>query len=207
MKRTLRPLALTIALYCSLPTASAAVLVYTAALDGPSEPTDSPGTGSAMVTYDNVAHTMRVQASFTGLEAMTHGTPPVASATTMAHIHAPTAAAFSGTASVATQTPSFSGFPLGVLSGSMDTTFDLTLASTYNAPFLTAAGGSTATAETNFFTYMGSGRAYFNIHSNAHGGGEIRGFFSLVPEPATFALTGMALVGLASVARRRRAAT
>src|SRR3954467_1051540 len=80
--------------------ASAAVVVYTTHMDGPTEGTPSLGTGNGTITYDNVAHTMRVQASFTGLSGTT----------TASHIHAPTAVPFAGTASVATQTPSFSGF-------------------------------------------------------------------------------------------------
>lgn len=56
--------------------------------------------------------------------------------TTASHIHAATAVAGVGTAGVATQTPSFSGFPLGVKAGAMDTTFDMTLASSFNASYI-----------------------------------------------------------------------
>ena len=169
---------------------SAAVIVYTTHMDGPTEGTPSLGQGDATVTYDNTAHTMRVQATFAGLSGTT----------TAAHIHAPTPAPFSGTASVATQTPSFSGFPLGVTAGAMDTTFDLTLNSSWNAPFITANGGTPAGAEAAFFNHMNSGRAYFNIHSSQFGGGEIRGF---IPEPG--ALTLLAAGAIVGVIRRRRA--
>lgn len=172
--------------------ASAAILTYTANLDGLSEspPNVSPGTGFTTVTHDTVLHTMRVQASFSGLLGTT----------TASHIHGATAIAFAGTAGVATQTPSFSGFPLGVTSGTMDTTFDLTLASSWNASYITANGGSPGTAEAAFFAAMDTGRTYLNIHSSFAGGGEIRGF--LVPAPgAVFMLGSMAgIVGL----RRRR---
>jgi hypothetical protein len=185
-----------VAVLCAAPLASAAVLTYTADLDGPSEspPNASPGTGFAQVDYDNVAHTMRVQANFTGLTGTT----------TAAHIHAPVLdPPAPPTANVATQTPSFTGFPLGVTAGSMDTTFDLTMASSWRAGYITENGGTPAGAEAAFAQALDQGRAYFNIHTSTFGGGEIRGFLQLIPEPAAAALAGIAAVAL--IARRRRA--
>jgi len=171
-------------------TTQAALIQYTANMDGPSEapPNASPGTGVAFADYDDVAHTLHVGANFSGLVA----------GTTAAHIHAPTAVPGAGTASVATQTPSFSGFPLGVTAGVFDNTFDLTLASSWNPSYIAANGGTPAGAEAAFALALAQGRAYFNIHSSAFPGGEIRGF--LVPEPATIALLGCATLLL----RRRR---
>src|SRR5262245_5404657 len=76
------------------------------------------GTGAVQVDLDDVAHTMRVQANWSGLSGTT----------TIAHIHAPTALPLTGTANVATQLPSFSAFPVGVTAGTFDQTLDLTLA-------------------------------------------------------------------------------
>src|ERR1700687_5877992 len=89
--------------------------VYDATLTGPSEspPNASPGTGFAEVTLNLVLHTMRVQVSFSGLTA----------GDTAAHIHAATASPGTGTAGVATQTPTFVSFPTGVTSGTYDNTF------------------------------------------------------------------------------------
>lgn len=173
--------------------ANAQVVSFQAFLDGPSEspPNASPGTGIANVTMDLTAHTMRVESTFQGLTGVT----------TASHIHAATTTPFTGTAGVATQTPSFSGFPLGVSSGSMDTTFDMTLSSSFNAPFITNNGGTTGSAEAALFAAMSSGRAYFNIHSSTFGGGEIRGFFRIVPSAGSLSL--MAMGGLCAIRRRR----
>ena len=184
----------------------AVVLTFNATLDGPSESpaNDSPGTGTATVVYDSVAHTMQVSASFSNLLLVTAAGLP--SATTAAHIHAPTAVAGAGTPGVATQTPSFAGFPLGVTSGSFINTFDLTQASSFNAPFVTAHGGTLAGAEAAFVQYLNSGQAYFNIHTNAFGSGEIRGFLApaaSVPD-ASGSTASLLLLGLALLAFGRR---
>lgn len=171
----------------------AAILVYTTTLNGANEapPNASPGIGTGTLTFDTTANTMRVQATFSGLVG----------ATTAAHIHAATAVPGAGTAGVATQTPSFTGFPLGVTSGSMDTTFDMTLASSWNAAYITANGGTPASAAAAFMAAVDSGRAYLNIHSQFVGSGEIRGFWAPVPTPGVLGLAGIA--GLAAACRRR----
>lgn len=155
--------------------ADAAVLVYTTSMDGPSEspPVPSPGIGSATVTIDTDLHTMRVQATFSDLVGTT----------TVAHIHGPTLVAFSGTASVMTTTPSFPLWPVGVMAGSYDQTFDLTAASSYNPAFVTANGGSLAATEAAFLLAIAEGKAYFNVHSSFRPGGEIRGFLTPAPVP------------------------
>jgi len=170
--------------------AFAALITYTATLDGPSEsPVNaSPGTGSASVDIDTVLNTMRVQASFSGLLGNT----------TASHIHAPTAVAGTGTAGIATTTPTFTGFPLGVTAGSYDHLFDLTLVSSYNPSFITAHGGTVASAEIDLLAYLADGKAYFNIHTNVFPGGEIRGFLTStsVPEPSTMLLLGSGIIVL-----------
>ncbi len=138
---------------------------------------------------------MRVQASFSGLLGNT----------TASHIHAATTVPGAGTAGVATQTPSFSGFPLGVTAGSMDTTFDMTLASSYNPAYVTANGGTPASAFTALRAAIANGQAYLNIHTASFPGGEIRGFLgAAAPEPGAIALLGLAAVPGIAVLRRRQ---
>ncbi len=71
-------------------------------------------------------------------------------------------------------TPSFAGFPLSVRAGTYDNTFDMTLAGSYSAAFITAQGGSVGQAQSVLFAGMASGTAYFNIHSSVFPSGEIR---------------------------------
>ena len=169
-------------------TALAAVITYDATLNGTNEspPNASPGTGTAQVVVDTVAQTMFVDVVFSGL----------AGTTTASHIHCCTATPGTGTAGVATTTPTFAGFPLMVTSGTYMNTLDLTLASSYNPAFVTANGGTLASAEATLLAGLAAGDAYLNIHSTVVPGGEIRGFLIATPEPATLLLTGSALLGL-----------
>jgi len=176
-------------------TANAQQEIFFANLNGPSEfPTNnSPGTGSATVTLDLALMTMRVQVDFTGLTGTT----------TASHIHGPTAMAFEGTAGVATTTPTFANFPLGVTSGSYDNTLDLTLSSSFNPAFVTANGGSVAASAAALISAIEQGKSYLNIHTSTFGGGEIRGFLAAVPEPCTLTLLGAGGVALLFAARRK----
>lgn len=148
--------------------------------------TGGSGSGTGTVNYDDVAHSLQLQASWSGLSGTT----------TISHIHSPTVAPFTGTAGVATTTPTLVGFPAGVNSGTFSTTLDLTLASSWNASYVTAKGGTTALAETAFASEIAQGLAYWNIHTSTFGGGEINGFLIAVPEPSSFALMALGAAGL-----------
>jgi hypothetical protein len=176
--------------------AEAIPITFTTDLLGSAEdpPNDSPGTGTATVVFDLDALTMLVEADFQDLVA----------GTTAAHIHCCTTDPFEGNVGVATQTPSFSLFPLGVTAGTFSQLFDLTLDSSWNPAFITANGGTTAGATAALAAGLGSGRAYFNIHTSTFPGGEIRGFLTPVAEPSTLALLGLAGLGTLFLATRRR---
>jgi len=190
MKRIL----LSVIMASCLVSARATIFQYVVTLNGANAGTASLGTGSGTVNYDNVAHSLQLQVNFSGLTGTT----------TASHIHSPTLTPFTGTASVATTTPSFTGFPLGVTSGSFSSTLDLTLASSWNPSYVTANGGTTAGAEAAFASQIAAGRGYWNIHSSFAGGGEINGFITAIPEPSSLALGGLGFVGIAARAWRRR---
>jgi len=190
----------------SVASAAAATIPLGAFLSPANEvpPTASTGSGTAILDLDVAAHTLRVQIAFSGLVPTAPPGAPVG--TTAAHIHCclPSPFATGVNAGVATTTPTFLGFPLGVLAGTYDNTLNLTLASSYNPAFVTLVGGL-ANAETSLVNGLLGGLTYLNVHTSAFPGGEIRGFVVQVPEPETYALllAGLAMIGIAMRKRRR----
>ena len=182
-------------------TASHAVR-YIVVMNGGNEnpATGSPGVGSGLVDIDTTTHLLQVNIVFSGLT----------SGTTAAHIHCCTAPP--GNVGVATTTPTFPGFPLGVTSGTYNMILDMTQATSWNPSFITANGGTPAGAEAALASGAANGLAYFNIHTTQFGGGEIRGFLVLqtpsnVPTLSEWTLAAIAgvLMVIAFVTLRRRA--
>lgn len=196
MKRFISLMAL-LAVFAT-PAALAGVINYTTALSGAAEapPNGSPGTGNAILSIDDTALTMTLQVTFGGLIAPT----------TAAHIHCCTVPPQTGNAGVASTTPSFPGFPLGVTSGTYGFVFDLDNASSFNPSFVNNNGGTLATARARLLDGLANGQAYLNIHTTAFGGGEIRGFFEpvQVPEPSSWLMMAIGMSALGAAGRRRK---
>ena len=200
MQRTSRFLAIGFALLLGVPAVQAQT--FTTTLSGANEnpPNATTGVGTAFVVLNTTAHTLRVNASFAGL----------AGNTTAAHIHC--CVAPPGNVGVATTTPSFVGFPLGVTSGAFDQIYDMTQATTWNAPFIAANGGTPAGAEAALVAGIAAGQAYFNIHTGAFPAGEMRGFLALqlpageIPTLSEWMMGALALLlaAVAWVAMRKR---
>ena len=104
----------------SAPLAGASLVSYSSTLSGAAEapPNGSAGSGAATLLIDTLARSMTLDVNFGGLTGNV----------TAAHIHCCVAVAGAGTAGVATQVPTFAGFPAGVTAGTYHQVFDLDLA-------------------------------------------------------------------------------
>ncbi|MYM66568.1 CHRD domain-containing protein [Pseudoduganella sp. FT55W] len=179
--------------------ASASAATYTTILTGAKEapPNTTEGIGAASVKFDTTTHVLEINAAFAGLF----------SDSTAAHIHCCTSTPGDGTAGVATETPTFGGFPVGVQTGAYHNVYNTSLAASWSSAFLSANGGTTAGAEAALLAALNAGSAYLNIHTTAYPNGEIRGFLAPatpVPEPAGIAMLGLGLPAVLLVARRRK---
>jgi hypothetical protein len=152
-------------------------------------PNASTAIGSSTVILDTTAQTLAVSVLFTGL---------IGGSAAAAHIHC---CAPPGVAEIVAVP--FPGFPMMTsISVPYTNTFDLTQSATYNAPFVTAHGGTVASAEAALIAGMNAGMTYTNIHNATFPGGEIRGQLAAVPEPTTLALGVSGLLLLAALRRR-----
>jgi hypothetical protein len=178
---------------------------YAVRLSGANEipANNSPATGFGVVDYSSSTHLLNINIQFSGLTGNS----------TMAHIHC--CVQTPGTnAGVATTVPAFAGFPLGVTSGTYNGTLDMTQASSWNPAFITANGGTPASAEAVLAAAILNGnQAYLNVHTTTFPGGEIRSFLlpetdRNVPTLSEWALGALAvlLIAIGFVILRRRSA-
>src|SRR6202022_4208937 len=164
-KSTVTALAIATALMLLVPAAYAVPVTFVGNLAGANEvpPVTSLGTGLATVVLDPTAQTIQINATFSGLT----------SNDTAAHIHC--CAPLGTNAGVATTVPAFPGFPLGVTQGTyLSPLFSLTDPLIYNLAFVTMQGGLSQ-AEPALIAGIENDQTYFNIHTIANPGGEIRG--------------------------------
>jgi hypothetical protein len=170
------------AVYSATP---ATAVTYIASLSADGEST-STGTGNATVVING--NEMTVAVSFSGLTT----------GTTASHIHCCTSSPGTGTAGVATTTPTFPSLPLGVTSGNFIESFDMTLASSFNPAFVTANSGSVSLAFAALLAGLNADEAYLNIHTTQFPSGEILGFLQATPIPGALSLfaTGLCVIGL-----------
>jgi CHRD domain len=173
----------------ALSASASASTIFNAVLNGGNEVPPNASTASGFSTVTLSGDTLTVVETFSGL---------VGGPATAAHIHC--CAPLGTNTGVAVPFP---GFPAAT-SGSYNMSFDLTQAATYNSTFLSANGGTAASAEAALIAGLNAGQSYANIHDAIFPGGEITGQLVATPEPGTAALLILGLMPALAVIRRRR---
>jgi len=182
MKRVLLSVIATAALAAFVTTsAQAAAFSFQTILSSAGEPVPtSLATGAAVVNFDDVANTITVLVSWSGL----------ASSTPFGHIHCCTATPGIGNSGVQLNFTGLTQATTGSWIGF------------FQAGSPAYAGGATFAS---LLAGANAGRAYVNIHTpGLYAGGEIRGFLPAIPEPGTYALMLAGLGAVAFIARRRK---
>ncbi|MEX2316197.1 MAG: CHRD domain-containing protein [Pirellulales bacterium] len=161
-------------LFVTLPTSALGhVYQYAAILSGANHSPANPsfGVGTALAILDLDVQQVTIEASFGGLSGNV----------TAATIHALTEDPLSGTSMSALQVPTLVNFPLSVTSGSYEQTLNLTMPESFNPDFAAAHGPFLSGALDALYLGLETGKAYFNIATEAYPAGEIRGFLIRVP--------------------------
>ena len=140
----------------------------------------SGGEVGAGITFDDASNLLSINVGWGSSQGFTN----LSSLANNSHIHGPTAA---NNGSGFTQTA-------GVLFNLTRSSDAVTGGTITTAPILLTAGQATD---------LQNGKYYINLHTANNGGGEIRGFLVVVPEPTTPLL---GLLGIGSLALRRRRA-
>ena len=172
----------------------------------PTSPTTAAGaprvsSGTATFVLNDAQTAMTFTATVTGIDFTGTQSADTNDNLTIAHIHA------SPTASLTTTAPVVWGFfgspfndttPNDIVMTPFASGVGGTISGKWDAP---EGNGTTLSAQlSNILT----GHAYINFHTTQFGGGEIRGFLTVVPEPASIVLFAFGAVGLAGRAVWRR---
>lgn len=191
----LRCCSIALAFAVPMASASAALVQFSATLRGTNvnPANNSPAIGSMIITLDDVANTLTINGSFSGLTDIA----------TRANIHAPAGVGVNAGPAIGSFT--VVGFPIAVTSGSTNpnAVTDLNNPADYNVLFFTNNGGTVATVRAAFLTALYAGNSYFNVETPPFPGGEIRGQLIAVPEPSTYAMVGVASLLFAARCRWR----
>lgn len=187
--RASRLVAAVVGMMLTLPTISRAQ-TWVGELLGSSEVPPNASSATGFMTVSLSGNFLSVVMNWNGLTV----------APSAAHIHCCTSAPATNVG-VAIGLP---GLPAAT-SGTYNNLFDLTLASTYSAGFVTNFGGGTASgAQVALINGLNSRNAYGNIHNSVFPGGEIRSNLVVTPEPSSVVLLALGMVGVGAVAMRRR---
>jgi hypothetical protein len=171
----------------------------------PTSPTTAAGAprtsfGTATFVLNDAQTAMTFTATVTGIDFTGTQSTDVNDNLTVAHIHASPTASLTSTAGVVW---GFFGSPFNDNNPNdvITTPFASGIGGTISGKWDAAEGnGTTLTAQlSNILT----GHAYINFHTTQFGGGEIRGFLTVVPEPSSIVLLGMGATGLVGWAMRR----
>jgi len=194
--KSLRCLLVLVSVFGFASTSNAAVITWEAFLNSAQEnnpANTSPATGFGTVTFDDATNLLTLDLNWSGLSGVG----------LQAHIHCcnvPTANA--GVVLDLWLTTD----PPRPVNGTYSASYDLDLVNPFRAPFTAANGGTALGAFNALRTAMDApGNAYYNIHTAAWPGGEIRGNLApaQVPEPSMLLLLGL---GAGALRWRRRAA-
>ena len=194
--RLFRAALVVFALFGFVSSANAAVITWTATLDGSQENpiTASPATGLGTVTFDDTTRVLTLSLTWAGLTG-----PGVQS-----HIHCCTPP--TGNSGIAVDLWLVANTQPA--SGNFTRVVDLDLENPFRAAFVAANGGDPNAAWAALMAAMNVGNAYFNIHTTIYPGGEIRGNLSparvQAPEPATLLLLTLGAGALGGARVRRR---
>jgi CHRD domain/PEP-CTERM motif len=177
----------------AMPAQAATLFATTLSSANETTPNTSTATGSGTLLLSTSQNSIDVVLSWAGLTGPATG----------GHVHC---CAFQG----ANGPVAIDFGPSSVATGSLTRTYDLTLLTTYTGGFVTANGGTAASARAAFVAGLLGGKAYYNVHTATNPGGEIRGqLVGAVPEAATWGMmiVGLGMVGGALRSRRSRPIT